>query len=131
MMGAVWRTSTRTGNGVNCVEVSIRQGEVWMRDTKQGDGPVLRFDNAQWVRFVKETVNLLPSSNGAVVVTIRSEVKVYSGRERLVCFHVHGTNAVNHETTLSFTAGEWTAFREGAKDGEFTLAGVVTSRGSR
>lgn len=36
----------------NCVEVASHCGEVWVRDSKDPDGPVLRFTDAEWVAFI-------------------------------------------------------------------------------
>ncbi|MBM0231369.1 DUF397 domain-containing protein [Micromonospora sp. STR1_7] len=54
LTGAVWRTSTRSGgNGGNCVEVATNlPGVVPVRDSKDQQGPVLRFSPAAWTAFV-------------------------------------------------------------------------------
>jgi hypothetical protein len=54
--GAIWRTSTRSGNNGNCVEVATnlldRDGKIYLRDTKDhGHGPVLGFTRAEWDAF--------------------------------------------------------------------------------
>lgn len=54
--GAVWRKSTRSGNGGNCVEVSTNltnaTGTVLVRDSKDPSGPVLAFTPQEWEAFV-------------------------------------------------------------------------------
>ena len=48
---AIWRTSTRSGNG-NCVEVAANlPSVVAVRDTKDRTGPVLIFGHADWKAF--------------------------------------------------------------------------------
>jgi hypothetical protein len=47
-----WRKSSYSGQGANCVEVvSVRQGSA-VRDSKDPDGPVLRFSANAWRAFV-------------------------------------------------------------------------------
>lgn len=39
-------------NGGNCVEVNLGAGAVGLRDSKLADGPVFKFDAAEWSTFV-------------------------------------------------------------------------------
>jgi Domain of unknown function (DUF397) len=49
---AVWRTSTHSNNGGNCVEAASQAGAIAVRDTTQhGTGPVLRFPAQAWRGF--------------------------------------------------------------------------------
>lgn len=101
---AGWRTSTRSSNGSNCVEVDFTADGVELRDTKDhGAGPVLHFTPEQWRTFLDEVLAGLLSDNGAVVVARRGD----------------RTAVQAAEGTLLFTPGEWTAFLAGARDGEF------------
>ena len=54
LSGAVWRKSSRSGNGGNsCVEVAKNlPGVVGVRDTKDRSGPVLAFGPDAWVAFL-------------------------------------------------------------------------------
>ncbi|MDG4795170.1 DUF397 domain-containing protein [Micromonospora sp. WMMD1082] len=45
-----WRKSTRSDGG-NCVEFASAGASVFVRDSKDEDGPVLRFGSAQWRAF--------------------------------------------------------------------------------
>ncbi|MEU8259647.1 DUF397 domain-containing protein [Micromonospora sp. NPDC048999] len=55
LTGAVWRKSTRSGNG-ECVEVADNlAGVVGVRDSKDPDGPVLTFAPQTWRAFVDYT----------------------------------------------------------------------------
>jgi hypothetical protein len=51
---AVWRKSTRSGNGGNsCVEVAKNlPGVVGVRDSKDRSGPVLAFGPEAWAAFL-------------------------------------------------------------------------------
>ena len=50
---AAWRTSSRSSaNGGDCVEVAAVPGRVAVRDSKDPDGPKLRFTRVQWAAFV-------------------------------------------------------------------------------
>ncbi|MEU1680851.1 DUF397 domain-containing protein [Micromonospora zamorensis] len=53
LTGAVWRKSTRSNNGGECVEVTDNlPGIVGLRDSKDPSGPVLTFSPAAWATFV-------------------------------------------------------------------------------
>ncbi|MFY1617413.1 DUF397 domain-containing protein [Micromonospora sp. WMMD736] len=55
LSGAVWRTSTRSGNS-ECVEVADNlPGVVGVRDSKDPSGTVLLFAPAAWRAFVVAT----------------------------------------------------------------------------
>lgn len=55
LSGAVWRKSTRSNNGGNCVEVADNlvdeYGVVFVRDSKDRTGPVLTFSRTEWKAF--------------------------------------------------------------------------------
>jgi len=40
------------GNGGNCVEVAVAGRAVYIKDSKDPDGPVLRCGGQQWQAFV-------------------------------------------------------------------------------
>lgn len=53
LIGAVWRTSTRSGQS-ECVEVADNLvGVIGVRDSKDPTGPVLIFSPAAWRAFVR------------------------------------------------------------------------------
>ena len=47
-----WRTSSRSGGAGECVEVATAGTQVWVRDSKDRDGAVLRFSAADWQAFL-------------------------------------------------------------------------------
>ena len=47
----VWRKSSRSGNN-GCVEVALDADEIAVRDSKDRDGPVLRFTTHEWGAFL-------------------------------------------------------------------------------
>ena len=103
---AGWRTSTRSSNGANCVEVDFAADGVAMRDSKaRGTGPVIHFSAEEWTAFVREAIDGLPNHNGAVTVNTQ---------DGATCVQTLSTGV-----TLCFTPGEWNAFLAGARDGEF------------
>lgn len=52
MLTEKWKTSTRSGDGGNCVEVRLAQG-VQVRDSKDRTGAVLTFDPGAWTAFLR------------------------------------------------------------------------------
>ncbi|WP_428964202.1 DUF397 domain-containing protein [Micromonospora fluostatini] len=54
LTGAIWRKSSRSNNGGDCVEVADNlPGVVGLRDSKDPTGPILTFGPAAWSRFVE------------------------------------------------------------------------------
>ncbi|WP_240762640.1 DUF397 domain-containing protein [Micromonospora sp. HM134] len=53
--GTIWRKSTRSGNGGNCVEVATnllaRQGAVFVRDSKDPLGGQIAVTARSWTAF--------------------------------------------------------------------------------
>lgn len=49
-----WIRSTRSFSNSNCVEVArLPDGAVGVRDSKDRDGPVLRFTREEWAAFLE------------------------------------------------------------------------------
>ncbi|MFG2084727.1 MULTISPECIES: DUF397 domain-containing protein [unclassified Spirillospora] len=48
---AVWRKSSRSGNGGNCVEVAALHHDIAVRDSKNPTGPKLMLTRADWRAF--------------------------------------------------------------------------------
>jgi hypothetical protein len=53
-----WRKASYTNGGENCVEVADNKSRVLVRDTKDSQGPMLRFTPDAWRRFAKQLKNL-------------------------------------------------------------------------
>ena len=50
---ATWAKSSFSGNNNGCVEVARLDGQVFVRDSKLGEGsPVLAFNSHEWACFV-------------------------------------------------------------------------------
>jgi hypothetical protein len=47
-----WRKSTRSGAAGHCVEVAETPADVLVRDSKNANGPVLRFGARGWNGFI-------------------------------------------------------------------------------
>jgi hypothetical protein len=56
-MDATWRKSSYSGgNGGECIEVGVQPqaSRVLVRDTKDRQGPVLRFTPSAWIQFADQ-----------------------------------------------------------------------------
>lgn len=49
--GSIWRKASFSGNN-GCVEVADTSDHVWVRDTKDREGPVLAFTRSEWTAFL-------------------------------------------------------------------------------
>jgi hypothetical protein len=49
----MWHKSSRSGAAGHCVEVAETATAVYVRDSKDVAGPMLRFAAPEWVAFVK------------------------------------------------------------------------------
>lgn len=49
---AVWRKSSLSGSGNNCVEVANMDNHYLVRDSKNPDGAVLSFSPGDWTTFL-------------------------------------------------------------------------------
>lgn len=52
LSSAAWRKSTRSGSGINCVEVAFANSHVVVRDSKARAGPTLVFTSSAWTAFM-------------------------------------------------------------------------------
>lgn len=50
--GVVWRKSSFSSNGSDCVEIAVIGGNIAVRDSKRRSGPVLVFWRSEWEAFV-------------------------------------------------------------------------------
>lgn len=103
---ARWRKSTYSAQADGCVEVNSCSDGMEIRHSKIVGSPVIRFTGVQWSRWLDEVVSgHLINTNGAVTVLVQAGS--WTVREAAT------------GTELVFDEQEWTAFRLGAKDGEF------------
>ncbi len=49
----MWRKSSRCGDSGQCVEVAFVDDVITVRDSKDPDGPQLRFTRSEWVAFLE------------------------------------------------------------------------------
>jgi hypothetical protein len=50
---AAWHRSSHSIGNANCTEAAIAGGHVLVRDSKDPDGPVLKFSPGQWTTFTE------------------------------------------------------------------------------
>ncbi|MBB5801282.1 hypothetical protein F4560_001050 [Saccharothrix ecbatanensis] len=108
-----WRTSTRSSNGENCVEVAPTADGAIIRHSKNPDHGTIAFSHPEWVAFVREARDDVMSANGVAAIT-------RIGTDTLV-------KSLNTEVELRFDDGEWSAFRAGAAAGEFDFSSQLAS----
>lgn len=115
-----WFTSTRTNNGNQCVEVRFDGDAVLIRDSKYRRNPEHRLDDepiitvaaAEWMTFLAALLGRHPLSR------LRTALGAETGAD--------GHTTLRHGvTTLVYTPGEWRAFVDGARDGEFDRVPVT------
>jgi uncharacterized protein DUF397 len=49
--GASWRKAQASANG-GCVEITDTAADVWVRDSKNKQGPILHFTRHEWTAFL-------------------------------------------------------------------------------
>jgi Domain of unknown function (DUF397) len=49
---ASWQKSRASSEGANCVHVNVSWAHVWIRDSKNPDGPVLGLTRQDWTVFL-------------------------------------------------------------------------------
>lgn len=47
-----WKKSSASNSSGNCVQMALVDNEVWVRDSKHPEGPVLKFTGPEWEAFV-------------------------------------------------------------------------------
>ncbi|MGV9663161.1 DUF397 domain-containing protein [Nocardia niigatensis] len=106
-----WFTSSRTNNGNQCVEVRFDGDAVLIRDSKYRrnpehrleDEPIITVAATEWMTFLAAVLGR---------PALRTALSAETGTD--------GHTTLRHgETTLVYTPGEWRAFVDGARDGEF------------
>jgi Domain of unknown function (DUF397) len=108
-----WRTSSRSSNGENCVEVAPAVDGVVIRHSKHPAAGRITFPFSAWTAFVDEARDGHASTNGVASIT-----KI--GTDTLV-------KSLHTAVELRFDAAEWSAFLAGAADGEFDFTGQLAN----
>jgi hypothetical protein len=57
-----WRKSSYSGNGGECIEVADDADRILVRDSKDNQGPILRFTPTAWKAFAKQIRRLASST---------------------------------------------------------------------
>ncbi|MDI2028201.1 DUF397 domain-containing protein [Saccharopolyspora sp. TS4A08] len=111
-VGVWFKSSLSHPNGNECVEVFFDTGKVHVRDSKDhGAGPSITVSAEHWQPFLDEVVGRA-AANPAIRIHVET-----TGAAAL-----HSRKGV----VLSYTAGEWAAFVDGARRGEFDLPNTET-----
>lgn len=108
-----WRTSTRSSNGENCVEVAPAADGAVIRHSKHPTAGTITFPLIAWTAFVRDARNGLANTNGVATIT-----KI--GTDTLV-------TSLASSVELRYGADEWSAFLAGAADGEFDFTGDLAA----
>jgi hypothetical protein len=108
-----WRTSTRSSNGENCVEVAPTADGVVIRHSKHPDAGTITFPHHAWAAFLREASDAQAATNGVATIT-------RVGTDTIV-------KSLTTDVELRFDEGEWSAFVAGAANGEFDFAQRVVT----
>ncbi|WP_245533541.1 DUF397 domain-containing protein [Actinoalloteichus spitiensis] len=101
-----WRTSTRSSNGENCVEVAPVADGVVIRHSKNPAVGTISFPCDAWTAFIRDASEEgRASANGVASIT-------RIGTDTLV-------RSLITEVELRFDEDEWSAFLAGVANGEF------------
>lgn len=57
MLTSEWQKSSFSGQGGNCLEARLHDGNVQVRDSKDRDGTILTFTQREWVAFLQGVQN--------------------------------------------------------------------------
>lgn len=53
-----WKKSSRSGpNGGECVEVAVGKSSIYVRDSKDPNGPKIALSGQAWARFIIRIIN--------------------------------------------------------------------------
>ena len=103
MTGKTYKKSSRSGgSGGDCVEWAIENEMVWVRDSKDPDGPELSMTYDEWT---------------TLLAAVQAE-----DQHRWIHHAADGTTMAKGDVTLRFTPAEWRAFTEGVRLGECALS---------
>lgn len=104
---SVARGHTAACTPATCSTPGIREGDVVVRDSKDGtSGPVVVFSPAEWADYTTQVAHGREDRDGAAYI-IKDP---------------RGTGIV-----LRYTAAEWDAFRDGCRRGEFTADALAAA----
>lgn len=102
-----WRTSSYSSDGENCVEVAPTPDVVLVRHSKHPDAGTITFPFPSWSAFVRAALDNQPNANGVASITTGPNGALVTCPDTGV--------------KLDFDPAEWSAFLSGAADGEFAF----------
>src|SRR5450432_4121850 len=92
-----WRTSARSSNGENCVEVTPTSDGAIIRHSKHPTAGTISFSRPAWAAFLQDAHEVgSTSANGVAVIT-------HAGTDTWV-------RSLSTDVELCFDEGEWSAF---------------------
>jgi Domain of unknown function (DUF397) len=103
-----WRTSSRSGNGENCVEVAPSSDGAIIRHSKHPAAGTISFSRSSWAVFLHDALEGGSTSANGVAAIIPAGANTW-------------VRSLSTDVELCFDEGEWTAFLGGASDGEFAF----------
>ncbi len=115
-----WFKSSRSGGSDNCVQAKhLPDGSTVVRHSQQPGGVELVFSAARWRALLKtvQTTSLPTDSDGWSVA--RPHGNACARARHTADGAVQFTHTATADEGLTFTAGEWSAFVEGVRAGEF------------
>jgi hypothetical protein len=110
-----WRTSSRSGNGENCVEVAPTTDGVLIRHSKYPAAGRIRFTSQSWTAFMWDALGGHNTNPTASISPCGADFVVES---------------LHTSVQLRFDTGEWLAFLAGIRGSEFDIAHMTDGRDS-
>lgn len=102
-----WTKAAASLGNSNCVEVAVAGGEIWVRDSKDPDGPRLGATVGSWWSFIA-------AIRSGQLATYHGLLSFTSATGPWLMFRED-----DPAVTLTFTDGEAAAFIDGVHKGEF------------
>ena len=115
-----FRKAIASVNNRKCVEVAIEADCVAVKDSKDTTDSIVYFSRDQWTIFIAAARNGTFDYQATPVNINQTGFDMTINQDGMV----HIKNSLDPEVTHKYTQGEWEAFLDGVRNGEFDLLSV-------